>query len=98
MDILKENDLLSEGAVYSLLTDLDNLGVFKKINGLIIGRPADFSKEETSRLKEKILGFLGDKKCPILLYANIGHTDPIATIRYGRKIRLDSSRNVITVI
>jgi len=98
IDILKENDLLNENAVFSLLTDLDNLDVFEKINGLIISRPAGFSEEETSRLKEKVLSFFENKKCPILFNANIGHTDPIATIRYGQKIRLDSSRDVITMV
>lgn len=97
LDILKENSLLNENAVFSLLTDLNNLDVFEKINGLIISRPAGFSTEETLRLKKKVLGFFENKKCPILFNANIGHTDPIATIRYGRKIRLDSSRDVITV-
>lgn len=97
IDILKENGLLNENAILSLLTDLDNLDVFERINGLIIGRPEGFSEEETSRLKKKVSGFLKNKKCPILFNANIGHTDPIATIRYGRKIRLDSSRDSITV-
>ena len=98
IDVLKENGILNENAVFSLLTDLDNLNVFEKINGLIISRPAGFSGEENIRLKKKISVFFEDKKCPILFNANIGHTDPITTIRYGRKIHLDSSRNMITVI
>lgn len=98
IDILKENDLLNEDAVFSLLTDLDNIGVFEKINGLVISRPAGFSDEETLRLKVKIVSFFKNKKCPILFNANIGHTDPIATIRYGRRVRLDSLRNTVTML
>ncbi|MDE2144874.1 MAG: LD-carboxypeptidase [Patescibacteria group bacterium] len=98
LDILKEDGLLNENAVGSLLTDLENLGVFADINGLIVSKPAGFSEEETKRLKDTILSRFRDKKCPIAFNVNIGHADPIATIRYGRKLRLDSSKNEIMAL
>lgn len=92
LDILKADEL-NEGAVDSFLTDLDNLGLFDSVKGLIISRPAGYSPEETIRLKEIVMRYIRGKKCPILFNANIGHTDPIFTIRYGRVVRLDSFRN-----
>lgn len=98
IDILKEGRVLDEGVVDSLLADLNNLGLFDVIKGLIIGRPAGYSAEETARLEEMLMRYVKNKKCPILFNANIGHTDPIATIRYGRTVRLDSTKNSFMVL
>lgn len=97
-DILKEDSLLNEGAVDALLTDLDNIDFFDVITGLIVSRPAGYSVDETTRLKDIFLSYSSKKKCPILFNANIGHTDPIATIRYGRMMRLDSSKNLFIAL
>ena len=97
LDILKTSEL-NEGAVDAFLTDLQNMGVFDVIRGLMISRPADYTAEETERLKGQILRCVGNKKYPILFNANMGHTDPIMTLRYGRRIRLDSRRNALTVL
>lgn len=97
LDILQEGGLLNESAVDALLTDLFNMGVFDSLNGLIISRPTGYTEEGTLRLKEIIKGYtaVSQKKYPILFNANIGHADPIITIRYGRKFLLDSSANVL---
>lgn len=97
LDIMKEEGLLDESAVDSLLTDLDNTGLFSMVRGVIVGRPTNYSPEEVERLKSIFTRFI-KSECPILLNANIGHSDPIATIRYGRTIRLDSSRNEFKVL
>ena len=89
---------LSISYVDSYLADLDNLGVFAAVAGIIIGRPYHYSEEENSQLKNLILKYLGNKKCPILLNANIGHTDPIATLRYGSTIEIDSDNRSLTVL
>jgi muramoyltetrapeptide carboxypeptidase len=96
LDILKTTEL-NEGAVDAYLADLQNMGVFDVINGLVVSRPADYEPEETDRLKIMILQYVGNKKCPILFNANIGHTDPIMTLRYGRRVRIDSKRNAFKV-
>ena len=96
LDILQEINLLNESAVDALLADLFNMGVFDSLNGLVISRPAGYTKDETIRLKEMIKRYTSTskKKYPILFNANIGHTDPIITIRYGRNMLLDSSMNL----
>lgn len=75
------------------LSDLDNMGVFGKITGLIIGRPYSYSADEYSKLKEIILYYTQKYNYPILLNANIGHCDPIITLPFGVNVRIDSKRN-----
>jgi muramoyltetrapeptide carboxypeptidase len=82
----------------SYLADLDNLGLFDEIKGLIIGRPYKYPPNQIRDLKSVILKYAGEKKCPILYNANIGHTDPIATIRLGSRVALDSSKNSFRIL
>lgn len=82
----------------SFLTDLDNIGLFDSIKGLIIGRPYKYSAEQVQELKKMILKYAGKKKCPILYNANIGHADPIATFRFGSRVGLNSSQNSFRII
>jgi len=98
LDILKEDGILNEGAIDALLVDLDNMGVFDVIAGLVISRPASYSIEETQRLKEMIKSYFVNKKCPILFNINLGHTDPIVTLRFGRRAHLDSTKNEFKIL
>ena len=84
--------------VDAYLADLDNMGVFESIQGLIVGRPFCYSKKDESELKKVIEKYFKKRKCPIIYNVNIGHTDPIATLRYGAVIELDSSLNQIRVL
>ena len=84
--------------VDSFLADLDNLGVFNVIKGLIIGRPYHYDNENYKQFKKIIKGYLKNKKCPILYNTNIGHTDPIITLRYGSVVELDSEINLFKFI
>ena len=62
------------------------------INGLIIGRPYKYTKEEYEKLKEIILEITKGTRYPILSLANFGHVDPVITFRYGSNVKLDSSK------
>jgi len=100
LDIPESNDILkglSISDVDSYLADLDNLGVFNVINGLIVGRPYRYSQKEVKQLKEIILKYSKNKKYPILYNANIGHTDPIITIQYGATAKLNSRLNCLSI-
>lgn len=93
LDILKTKEM-DESGVDAFLADLDNIGVFDAVHGLVVGRPADYTQEETERLKGLLLRYAGKKKYPILFNVSIGHTDPILTMRYGRTLTLDAGRNL----
>lgn len=92
-------DLVLESLNYPLLdaslTDLFNVGFFDDLRGLIIGRPKGFSSEEIKKVYAKILGFAKNKNYPILANFDLGHTDPINTVRYGQRIEMDSVKNKI---
>jgi len=89
---------LSIGDIDSYFADLDNLGLFDSIKGLIIGRPPHYVQEEDLQLRKLIIKYVGRKKCPILYNINIGHTDPIITLRYGAIVELDSYSNKFRVV
>ena len=86
--------------VYALdayLADLDNIGVFGKIEGLIIGRPYNYSTDEYNELKEIILYYTQKYNYPILLNVNIGHCDPIITLPFGVNVTIDSKQNKFSI-
>ncbi len=80
------------------LTDLELSGVFKKIKGMIIGRPLGYSNEESDELKKIILARTKDYNFPILYGIDTGHSDPIMTIPLGVKTIIDSAQNKFEII
>lgn len=89
---------LAQSALDSYLADLDNLGVFAGIGGLVVGRPYAYDSAMTQKLKEMILGYAKDTTYPILFNADIGHTAPIMTVPFGAMALLDSSANRFAII
>lgn len=82
----------------SYLADLDNMGLFDSIKGLIIGRPFCYNSEQVIEFKKIILRYAGQKKYPILYNINMGHTDPMVTLRYELLVEIDSCRNLFHVL
>ena len=81
----------------AFLADLDNLGVFKSIAGLIIGRPYRYSTDEVASLRTIVEYYTAGSAYPILYNANIGHASPIITVPLGATVRLDSSTNSFSI-
>ncbi len=81
---------LSISELDSYLSDLNNQGVFNEISGLVIGRPFHYSEEERNELKKIIQSYTDEHDYPILLNANIGHSDPIVTLPLGVMASIDS--------
>lgn len=79
------------------LADLDNLGVFSLISGLVVGRPFNTTEENIVKIKERILHYTHGEKYPILFNVNIGHADPIITIPFGAQARLNSNENLFSL-
>lgn len=101
LDIPEGKDInsgLGLSEVDAYLTNLDNAGVFDEIKGIIVGRPYKYTLEECNKLKEIILRITNKYDFPILYNANIGHVDPIITLRYGQKIEIDSNKNYFSLL
>ena len=88
---------LSISELDSYLADLDNIGVFKSIKGLVIGRPYNYSKEQCDQLILIINYYTKDTDYPILFNVNIGHSDPIITLPMMSRVILDSKNNKFTI-
>jgi muramoyltetrapeptide carboxypeptidase len=86
-----------EGLIESHLVDLRNMGVFSEIAGLTVGRPFGYSDAGRERLFAHIEE-LAVGNYPIVLGMDLGHTDPMLTIRYGQTVELDGDRDAITLV
>lgn len=98
LDLLISPGELDYPLLEAYITDLYNLGVFDKIKGLVIGRLCNFTPKEELAIFEKIHEVASGTNYPILSNFDIGHTDPINTVRYGQKILLDSDKNIIKTL
>ena len=78
----------------SYLTDLESLGLFKQIKGMVVGRPFGYTPKQVNLLKKTICKRTEDYNFPILFGIDIGHTDPMITIPLGIKVKLDSVKNL----
>ncbi|MBM3255959.1 MAG: LD-carboxypeptidase [Candidatus Moranbacteria bacterium] len=82
----------------SYLSDMDNLGVFSSIKGLIIGRPYFYKPKDVETLKKYIEYYTRGCSYPILYNANIGHASPIITIPMGIMSSLNSEKNEFSIL
>ncbi|WP_456324387.1 S66 family peptidase [Desulfonauticus submarinus] len=81
----------------SFLADLDNLGIFKKIKGLIIGRPYFYEEDDNKDLRRIIDYYTNDYDYPILFNMNIGHVSPIITLPLGAEVMINSQKNTFEI-
>ncbi|AIF43019.1 S66 peptidase family protein [Virgibacillus sp. SK37] len=77
-------------------------GVFSKINGVMFGRPKDYSaaeKEELNKIiTDVISGEFGASNLPIATDVDFGHTDPKLVLPLGGKVELNPLTKEITLL
>lgn len=76
------------------LRNMGAQGMFKRLAGIVLARPKGFetTKDRQSydtALLNVVRGEFNNKSLPLIAQADFGHTDPIFTIPYGAKVRLD---------
>jgi muramoyltetrapeptide carboxypeptidase len=79
----------------ALLTDLDNMNLFDQISGLIFSKAPHGNLEYEEKVIELIKKFTHSKDYPVVYGVELGHTDPLATIRLGQRVKVDSKLNAI---
>ncbi len=94
---------LSEGrptpeTVDGILMDYQNMGVFEKINGLVIGRPMRYSDAEKQMLRERVLERTQGYSFPIITDMDFGHTSPQFTIPLGCLARIYSKEQCFEIV
>ncbi|MEK7153657.1 MAG: hypothetical protein AAB834_06915, partial [Patescibacteria group bacterium] len=90
-----------EGGTDSVERNLDyleQLGVFKKVRGLIYGKPYQFSTISPKRSLETILTELGNRYgIPVIYNVDCGHTNPMLTMPLGVHAIVDADNTSITI-
>ena len=76
--------------VDSYLTDLEQLGLFAEISGLVVGRPYGYDDEARRVLWQVVRERAERWDVPALGNVECGHTDPMLTLPLGARARLDA--------
>jgi muramoyltetrapeptide carboxypeptidase LdcA involved in peptidoglycan recycling len=88
----------SPETVDGILMDYENMGVFEKLRGLIVGRPMSYSEIEKQTLRERIMERTQSYSFPIITDMDFGHTSPQITLPLGCMARIDSSKLSFEII
>ena len=68
-------------------------GVFSRIKALLIGRPKDYTDEESARLKQIVKTVVAEESgavdLPVIMDLDFGHTDPKLILPLGGRIEVD---------
>ncbi|MDO8624292.1 MAG: LD-carboxypeptidase [bacterium] len=87
----------SVAIIDAYLTDLELMGLFGKIKGMVIGRPFGYTRSQIKQLIEIIRERTSQYRFPVLFNVDIGHTDPMITIPLGVRAKLDSSKQLFVI-
>ncbi len=79
--------------VDALLMDLENMGVFARISGIVLARPYGYGEAEKDRLFEVVIERTEAFGFPILADVDCGHTTPMLTLPIGCAAMLDADEN-----
>lgn len=74
--------------VLSILSQFKQVGIFDKINGLILG---EYSYELS--IKELIFDYIKDKEYPVIVSSDFGHNCESTFIPIGSRIEIDTIKN-----
>lgn len=90
---------ISPEALEDNLRSLSMMGIFDRINGVIIGRPESGKYyEEYKEVWQKILQEAGREDLPVLHNLTFGHNEPKFIIPYGLKAKLDTENLTFEIL
>jgi len=97
--VIEEDESESTQSIDRFFTQLRQMGVFKEITGLVIGRFARcVGFKDTDSLDMILNEALRGYKFPVITEVDFGHTDPLWTIPLGAKMCLDTKKKVIKIL
>lgn len=82
----------SPATVDGILMDYDNMGVLSQLNGLLVGRPYDYTVAAAQHLREVILARTAPYDFPIITDMDFGHTSPQFTLPLGCQALIDTTQ------
>ena len=82
------------------LRNFNAQGIFQKLRGIVMGRPARAEKEESYQaVLKQVVGFeAGRPELPILYNVNVGHSYPIGLFPLGLRYEIDCERKMLTLL
>jgi muramoyltetrapeptide carboxypeptidase len=81
------------------LTHLQQMGVFEKVYGVVMGRsPTEAGFKQNDSLAMIVEDLLDDCDIPIVSGVDIGHTDPMFTVPLGARCELSTDRKRLTFV
>ncbi len=83
--------------VDACFAQLDNVGLFDEIKGLVISIPYRYTEKMKKDFEDLILYYTRWKDYPILMDVNIWHIDPIVSIPYLSNVLLDSEKDLFVL-
>ncbi len=84
--------------VDGILMDYENMGVFDKLRGMLVGRPMRYSAEEKEQLRERILERTKRYTFPIITDMDFGHTSPTFTLPVGCRAKIDTYQLTFSIL
>jgi len=95
-------DKPSPGFVSHVLRNFGVQGILNNINAILVGRPRDYSEEETKELEDKIINVVNKEfnrtDIPIVTRMDFGHTDPQIILPLGTKAEVDPKNKKFKLI
>ena len=91
-------DAPSPAEVDSYLTDLEHLGVFEQVSGLLFGRPLRYPASQAEPLLDVVRRHTERSGIPVLADVDLGHTDPMLTLPLGATAHLDASARTFRLL
>jgi muramoyltetrapeptide carboxypeptidase len=88
----------SPAKVDGILMDYENMGVFDRIRGLLIGRPMRYTEAQREELRRVVRARTEGYTFPVLMDMDFGHTAPRITLPIGCTARMDGGARTFAII
>jgi muramoyltetrapeptide carboxypeptidase LdcA involved in peptidoglycan recycling len=88
----------SIATVDGILMDYQNMGVFDRISGLLVGRPMRYSEEQKAQLRDVVRRRVEGCGFPVVMDMDFGHTAPQMTLPIGCRARIDGGRQRFEIV
>lgn len=82
----------------ALLMDLQNMGAFDQIAGLLVARPYGMSARDQTSFMDIVSERTGPFPFPVVANMDFGHTSPQLTMPLGVVARIDGERRAVTIV
>lgn len=91
-------DRPSPGWVDGVLADYENMGVFERLSGMIVGRSRDYTDQWRADLQEVILERTAPYRFPVITEMDFGHTAPQFILPVGVRAVIDTAARRFAII